>query len=87
MKSMKRSIISLASSRWLEIEKLRILADLCPHGEVAKLHGTFKEKDGFSEQANIIVNKNGVIAFFKVYPIREPPNLEKISKRWKVEWR
>jgi len=67
-----------AWAKYLAIEKLRLLADFWPHGEVAKLYGIFREKDGFSERANIIVDENGVIVFFKVYPIRELPNLEEI---------
>ncbi|MDI3516441.1 MAG: hypothetical protein PWP37_973 [Thermotogota bacterium] len=62
----------------LGIEKLRLLADFWPHGEVAKQYGIFREKDGFSERANILVDENGVVIFSKVYPIRELPDLNEI---------
>jgi len=62
----------------LGLKKLKILADFWPHGEVAKLYGVFREGNGFSERANIIVNEEGKIVFIKVYPIRELPNVEEL---------
>lgn len=62
----------------LGLKKLRILSDFWPHGEVAKLYGIFREKDGFSERANVIVDEEGKIIFFKVYPIRELPDLDEV---------
>lgn len=66
---------------WAEdigLKKLRILSDFWPHGEVAKLYGIFREKEGFSERANILVDEEGKMIFFKVYPIRELPDLDEI---------
>jgi len=66
---------------WAEhmgLKKLRILSDFWPHGEIAKLYGLFREKDGISERANVLVDEEGKIAFYKVYPIGELPNLEEI---------
>jgi len=63
---------------WAEhmgLKKLRILSDFWPHGEVAKLYGIFREKDGILERANILVDEEGKIVFFKVYPIRNFPIL------------
>ncbi|MDK2870073.1 MAG: hypothetical protein PWP39_1308 [Pyrococcus sp.] len=60
------------------LKKLRILSDFWPHGQVAKLYGVFREKDGFSERANILINEDMKIIFYKVYPIRELPNLDEI---------
>lgn len=68
---------------WAEsmgLKKLRILSDFWPHGEVSKLYGIFREKDGFSERANIIIDENGKIIFFKVYPIRELPDIQQIKE-------
>ncbi|HII06625.1 MAG TPA: redoxin domain-containing protein [Methanotrichaceae archaeon] len=62
----------------LGIEKIRILADFWPHGEVAKLYGTFREENGFSERANAVVDENGKIAWFKVYEISTLPDIEEI---------
>lgn len=66
---------------WAEnigLKKLRILSDFWPHGEVAKKFNIFREKDGFSERANIIIDEEGRVIFFKVYPIRELPDIEEI---------
>jgi len=54
----------------LDIKKTRLLSDFWPHGEVAKLYGIFREKNGFSERANIIVDEDQRIAFVKVYELR-----------------
>ncbi|WP_171816329.1 redoxin domain-containing protein [Thermotoga profunda] len=62
----------------LGLKQLKILSDFWPHGEVAKLYNIFREKDGFSERANIIIDKDGKIIFFKVYPIRELPDIQEI---------
>ncbi len=62
----------------LNLKNLKILSDFWPHGEVAKLYNIFREEDGFSERANIIVNEEGKILFFKIYPIRELPDVNEI---------
>ncbi|MGJ8454029.1 peroxiredoxin [Pseudothermotoga sp. U03pept] len=62
----------------LKLVKLRILSDFWPHGEVAKSYGIFREKDGFSERANIVIDENGKVVFVKVYPIKELPDLQEI---------
>ncbi len=67
-----------AWAKELGIKKLRILSDFWPHGEVAKSLGIFRELDGFSERANIILNEEGEIIFFKVYEIKTLPDLEEI---------
>jgi peroxiredoxin len=51
----------------LGIQHTSLLSDFWPHGEVAHLYGIFREKEGVSERANIIVNKFQKIAYFKVY--------------------
>ncbi|ANF23535.1 peroxiredoxin [Thermococcus piezophilus] len=66
---------------WAEhmgLKKLRILADFWPHGEVARKYGLFREKDGISERANVIIDENGRIAFVKVYPLGELPDLNEV---------
>ena len=62
----------------LEIKTLRLLSDFWPHGEVAKAYGIFREKNGFSERANITVDKAGKIAFVKVYEIPQLPDIAEI---------
>ena len=64
----------------LGIKSVRLLSDFWPHGYVAKLYGIFREKEGFSERANIILDKNGRILFFKVYELPQLPDIEEIIK-------
>ena len=62
----------------LGIKAVRLLSDFWPHGQVASAYGIFREKNGFSERANIIVDENGKIAFVKVYEIRQLPDMGEI---------
>lgn len=67
-----------AWAKELGIEHTRILADFWPHGAVAAAYGIFRDKNGFSERANIIIDENGAVIFTKVYPIRELPDIQEI---------
>lgn len=62
----------------LGIENTRLLSDFWPHGEVAKKFGVFREKEGFSKRANIIIDENGKVIFTKVYDINQLPDIEEI---------
>ena len=64
----------------LGIKSLRMLSDFWPHGEAAKAYGIFREKGGTSERANIIVDKNGKIAFVKVYEISQLPDIAEVME-------
>ena len=50
-----------------------LLSDSYPHGEVAKKYGVFREKEGFSERAVFLIDKQGRIGWSKVYDIPEQP--------------
>lgn len=70
-----------SKTAWAEaigLENLQILADFWPHGGVARSLGLFREKHGFSERANVIVNGEGVVVFVKVYPVKQLPDIEEI---------
>ena len=69
-----------AWAKSLNIEKIRLLADFWPQGEVARLYGVFRDKDGFSERANILIDENQVVVFAKLYPIAQLPDIEEIIK-------
>ena len=69
-----------AWAKKLKIEDTRLLADFWPHGGLAAALGIFREKDGYSERANIIVNEKGKIVFVKVYPIKELPDIKELLK-------
>jgi peroxiredoxin len=62
----------------LKIQKVRLLSDFWPHGGVAKDFGIFREKHGTSERANILVDEDGKIIWFKVYDIPELPDIEEV---------
>ncbi|MFU8795097.1 MAG: redoxin domain-containing protein [Dethiobacteria bacterium] len=67
-----------AWAKSLNIEHTQLLCDFWEHGKVAKLYGIFIEEKGTSERANIIIDENQKVAFVKVYPISELPDIEEI---------
>ena len=76
------NVDSVFSKRaWAEslgIEHTRLLSDFWPHGEVARKYGFFRERNGFSERANVIVDPDGKVAFVKVYEIGTVPPVDEI---------
>jgi peroxiredoxin len=62
----------------LEIKRVRLLSDFWPHGGVARLYGVFREKEGSSCRANVIVGEDGKIKLTKVYQINELPDIREI---------
>ncbi len=72
---------TFSKKAWAEslgIHKTRLLSDFWPHGGLAKKLGIFRENDGFSERANIIIDEEGKVIFTKVYPISHVPDMEEI---------
>ena len=67
-----------AWAKQLKIARVQLLSDFWPHGEVAKLYGVFREKDGFAARANIIIDENGKVAFTKVYEVGQLPDIQNI---------
>jgi peroxiredoxin len=67
-----------AWAKSLGIENTQLLCDFWKHGEVAKLYDIFIEEKGISERANIIIDENQKVAFVKVYPISQLPDIEEI---------
>jgi len=67
-----------AWAKELGIEKTRLLSDFWPHGAVAKSYGIFREKEGFSERANILIDEHQKVVFVKVYDISQLPDIEEI---------
>lgn len=62
----------------LGIRQTRLLSDFWPHGDIAKMYGLFREEDGFSERANIIINENQEIEFVRIYELSELPDIKEI---------
>ncbi len=72
---------SPSNKAWAEsmnIKQLKILSDFWPHGAVSKLYGLFREEDGFSERANVVLDEKGKVVFVKVYPTSERPDIEEV---------
>jgi peroxiredoxin len=70
-----------SNKAWAEsmgIKNTRLLSDFWPHGAVAKAYGIFRESDGFSERANILINERGKVIFAQTYPIAQQPDVEEI---------
>jgi peroxiredoxin len=62
----------------MDIKNTGLLSDFWPHGKVAKSYGVFREKDGFSERANIIIDETQKVVFIKIYPTSQLPDFEEI---------
>ena len=62
----------------LAIENTQLLSDFWPHGGVAKAYDLFREKDGFSERANVIIDENQTVIFYKIYEISHLPDIREI---------
>lgn len=62
-----------------------LLSDFHPHGGVAQQYGVYREKDGISDRAIFIVDKQGKIAWARKYEIPEhPDNAELLAALEKV---
>jgi len=67
-----------AWAKELGIKETPLLADFWPHGQVARLYGIFRDKEGFSERANIILDERGKVVFIKIYEISQLPDISEI---------
>ena len=53
-----------------------LLSDFEPKGEVARSFGAYRDKDGISERAIFIVDKDGKIAYKDIHDISDQPDNE-----------
>jgi len=67
-----------AWANMLRIKKTRLLSDFWPHGDVAGKFAIFREKDGFSERANLIIDEKGILVYVRIYPIKELPDIDEV---------
>jgi peroxiredoxin len=72
-----------AWAKSLGIKSTRLLSDFWPHGKVAEAYGIFRSKYGTSERANIIIDENQKIAFVKVYPVGQLPDIKEVLEALK----
>ena len=62
----------------LGITHTPLLCDFWPHGVVAQQYGLFREANGFSERANVLVDEKQTVAFVKVYPVHSVPDINEV---------
>ncbi|OPX63371.1 MULTISPECIES: redoxin domain-containing protein [unclassified Methanoregula] len=62
----------------LNITHTPLLCDFWPHGAAAMKYGIFRDENGFSERANIIVDGKQRVVFVKVYPVHSVPDIREI---------
>ena len=70
-----------SKSAWakaLRIKETRLLCDFWPHGKVSQLYGLFRETNGFSERANVVVDETMQVLFVKVYPVHSVPDIDEV---------
>lgn len=67
-----------AWAKELGIRDTRLLSDFWPHGELAQKVGLFREEEGFSQRACIILDEDHRVIFLKVYDIPEVPDINEI---------
>jgi len=64
----------------LKIAHTRLLCDFWPHGKVAQMYGIFRDQNGFSERANIIVDEKQNVVFVKIYPVHSVPDIGEVIR-------
>jgi len=74
-----------AWSNEMGLKALRILADFWPHGGVAASMGLFREKKGFSQMANLVLDASGKAVWLKIYDIPQLPDLEEVLAYLKAD--
>jgi peroxiredoxin len=67
-----------AWAKSLAIKDTPLLCDFWPHGAVAMKYGLFRDANGFSERANVIIDEKQKVIFVKVYPVHSVPDIEEI---------
>ena len=77
------SIISHIAWRQRQVGpvKIPLCSDFYPHGEVTEKFDILREDapvPGISERAAFVVDKTGKIAFARIYPIDQLPNVEEL---------
>ena len=70
-----------AWAKHLEVSKVKLPSDFWPHGAVAKAYGLFREVEGSSGRANVIIDHNGIVRWTKVYETSQLPDINEV-----IEW-
>jgi peroxiredoxin len=64
----------------LGIQNVRLLSDFWPHGGVAISMSLFREAQGTSKRANVLLDEEGKVLWVKVYPIPQLPDIEEVFR-------
>jgi len=67
-----------AWAKEIGIKKTRLLCDFWPHGQVAKQYGIFRDLDGISERANLIISENQTVEYVQLYDLSQLPDIQEI---------
>ncbi|MBP1763566.1 MAG: ahpE [Firmicutes bacterium] len=67
-----------AWAKELHIAAVKLLSDFWPHGGIAAEYGLFREQEGISERANVLLDETGKVIWIKVYPIPELPDINEV---------
>lgn len=67
-----------AWAKKLSIKNTRLLCDFWPHGKVAKQYGIFRDQDGISERANIIISEDQIVEYVQIYELSQLPAIQEI---------
>lgn len=65
-------------AKQLLIAQTMLLSDFWPHGAVALSYGLFRNQEGFSERANVLLDSEGKVIWVKIYPISELPDITEV---------
>lgn len=83
--AMGLSIDSVPSkNQWakqLLIAETMLLSDFWPHGGVARAYGLFRDVEGYSERANVLIDASGKVSWVKVYGVHELPDIVEVLER------
>jgi len=71
-----------AQKQWSEQQGFTfpVLSDFWPHGAVAKSYGVFDEKLGAASRGTFIIDKNGVVRWKVINPLREARDIADYQK-------
>ncbi len=57
-----------------------LLSDFWPHGAVAEAYGVMRQKDGFTERAIFVIDRDGIIRYIDIHDIDDRPDNEEVRK-------
>ena len=66
-----------AKTAWakeLGVTSFDLLSDNYPYGDVAQKYGVFRQKDGISDRAVFVIDKQGKVRWSRIYDIPQHPS-------------